>query len=207
MSIPWRAWDIADHSCRQILDYGRTVFDRGFLDTIPLRSSAGRIDGVAYVLAEPVHAGANQPHRVYLKNMLLSAKAHDVLPDWAFFVQCIVNTKDLRPTASRESLYEDGTLDEARYELGQCLRRYLIGLAQREPERFKHLISVHHLAMKALALDDDECLDLFADWFPFETSLGTMSFGEFRRGQSIIRYVPSVDQFRRYASGARRRCP
>jgi molecular chaperone HtpG len=134
--------------------------------------------------------------------MLLSAKAHEVLPDWAFFVQCIVNAHDLRPTASRESLYEDGALEEARRELGQCLRGYLLGLARREPQRFRRLISVHHLALKALALDDDECLELFSDWFPFETSLGTMSFGEFRREQPIVRYVPSLDQFRQIAQVA-----
>jgi molecular chaperone HtpG len=178
------------------------VFDRNFLDVVPLRSSAGQIEGLAYVLAESVHAGANQLHRVYLKNMLLSAKAHDVLPNWAFFVQCIVNAKDLRPTASRESLYEDGTVHEARRELGQCLRQYLIDLARSEPQRFAHLISVHHLALKALALEDDECLELFSDWFPFETSLGTMSFGEFRKQQPIVRYVSSCDEFRQIAQVA-----
>ena len=199
---PWDGITSDSHSRQRLLEYGARVFDRSFLDVIKLRSSAGQIDGIAYVLAEPVHAGANQLHRVYLKNMLLSAKAHDVLPDWAFFVQCIVNAKDLRPTASRESLYEDGALQEARCELGQCLRRYLIDLARREPQRFQHLISVHHLSLKALALDDDECLELFSDWFPFETSLGTMPFGEFRRQQPIVRYVPSRDQFQQIAQVA-----
>ena len=85
----------------RLLEYGKTTFGRDFLDVIPLKSSAGNATGLAYVLAEPVHAGASQLHRVYLKNMLLSTRAHDLLPDWAFFVQCIVNAQTLRPTASR----------------------------------------------------------------------------------------------------------
>jgi HSP90 family molecular chaperone len=37
-------------------------------------------------------------HRVYLKNMLLAEQTEGLLPDWAFFVKCVVNARDLRPT-------------------------------------------------------------------------------------------------------------
>jgi len=37
-----------------------------------------------------------------------------LLPDWAFFVKCVVNANDLRPTASRESFYEDEKLAATR---------------------------------------------------------------------------------------------
>lgn len=199
---PWLTWDNDSTSRERLLDYGQATFERDFLDVIPLSSTTGKVDGVAYVLAQPIHAGVRQNHRVYLKDILLSTQAQDLLPDWAFFVQCILNARNLRPTASRESFYKDATLERSREELGACLRRYLVNMAQSEPSRFKQLLSVHHLAAKALALDDDECLRLFADWFPFETSLGTMTLGEFREMHPVIRYVPSRDQFRQIAQVA-----
>ena len=58
--------------------------------------------------------------------MLLSEEPDNLLPDWAFFVKAVVNVNDLRPTASRESFYEDDKLDEARTALGGCLRDYLV---------------------------------------------------------------------------------
>ncbi|MCO6042555.1 HSP90 family protein [Aeoliella sp. ICT_H6.2] len=199
---PWAEWPVDPDEREQLLDYGRTTFERDFLDVIPLRSTAGSVTGVAYVLAQAVHAGARQRHRVYLKDMLLSNEAHDLLPEWAFFVQCVLNARGLRPTASRESFYKDRVLEDTQEELGGCLRRYLVEMARTQPNRFKQLIAVHHLAAKALAIDDDECLELFADWFPFETSLGTMTLGEYRQQHPVVRYVASRDQFRQIAQVA-----
>ena len=72
------------------------------------------MDGVAFVLPYTPNLAAKRTHRVYLKNMLLSEEADDLLPEWAFFVKAVVNVNDLRPTASRESFYEDEKLDDAR---------------------------------------------------------------------------------------------
>ena len=90
-------------------------------------------------------------HRVYLKHMLLSETAENLVPEWAFFVKCVVNANDLRPTASRESFYEDEKLAATRQALGNCLRDYLVKMARRSPERLRRLIALHHLSIKALA--------------------------------------------------------
>src|SRR5690606_12131574 len=123
-----------------------------------LRSQQGDVRGYGFILAEPSHAKGGQPHRIYLKQMLLTEQAYDLLPDWAFFVQCVVNSRTLKPTASREALYDDAELDATREELEECLRRYLVDLARDEPRRFQRLLNVHQLAIKALAAEDDECL-------------------------------------------------
>jgi molecular chaperone HtpG len=141
-------------------------------------------------------------HRVYLKNMLLSEHAENVLPDWAFFVKCVVNANNLRPTASREAFYEDEALVGTREQLGQCLRDYLVNLAQREPKRLQQLIALHFLTIKALAVQDDEFYRLFIDWLPFDTSMGEMTFGEYRRQHNVVRYVEKVDHFRQIAGVA-----
>jgi molecular chaperone HtpG len=181
------------------LDYGRRTFETDFLDYIPLESSIGDVRGAAFVLPYPMSLAARRTHRVYLKNMLLSEDAEGLLPDWAFFVKCVVNANDLRPTASRESFYEDEALAQTRDSLGRCLRNYLVELAERDPKRLKKLIQLHYLSIKALAAEDDEFFRLFVNWLPFETNMGTMTLTEYRKEHQVIRFATGLDQFRQVA--------
>lgn len=190
---PWRQEYPNDRARKQeLLRFGKQTFGAAFLDAIPLRSQAGKVDGVAFVLPHPANLNARRAHRVYLRNMLLSEEADNLLPDWAFFVKAIVNADDLRPTASRESFYEDERLEIARTELGKCLRDYLVHLAEKESSRFERFLSVHHLALKALAAQDDECYRLFIDWLPFETTRGRQTVRELREQGGALRYVDDV---------------
>jgi molecular chaperone HtpG len=175
------------------------VFGTDFLDVIPLRSEAGDVDGVAYVLPASPHFNAKQKHRVYLKQMLLSESAENLLPEWAFFVKCVVNANGLRPTASRESFYEDTVLAKAREALGQSLRKYLVDLANDDPRALQRLIALHGLSVKGLALDDDDFYRLVIHWLHFETSLGVMTLADYRRSWPVVRYTPTLDGFRQVA--------
>jgi molecular chaperone HtpG len=197
---PWRRrYRSEDDRRAALLDFGRKTFEIEFFDCIPLRSQVGDVDGVAFVLPYSPSLATKRTHRVYLKNMLLSETAEDLVPDWAFFVKCVVNANDLRPTASRESFYEDDKLASTREALGQSLRDYLYQLAHREPERLQQLIGLHHLSIKALAVRDDDFYRLFIDWLPFETSMGTMTLGEYRKQSPVVRFVRHLDQFRQIA--------
>lgn len=201
---PWRcqyASPRLEHDAR--LAFGKRMFGHDFFDAIPLHSEVGDVQGIAYILPFTPSPTARRSHRVYLKNMLLSEASDNLLPSWAFFVTCIVNTNDLRPTASRESFYEDATLEATRDALGIALRQYLLHLREHHPERLRALIALHFRAIKALAVYDDEFFAMFVDWLPFETSFGRMTLGEFRRDQTVIRFVPSVDTFRQIAQVAR----
>jgi len=197
---PWRRkYESSSERRAALLAYGREVFGSDFIDCIPLKSSSGDVEGVAFVLPFSPHYNAKQKHRVYLKNMLLSESAENLLPDWAFFVKCVVNANDLRPTASRESFYENDTLAKARESLGQALRRYLTELAKDDPRALQRLIALHGLSVKALALDDDDFYRLVIGWLPFETSLGMMTLVDYRKQSPTVRYVSSLDDFRQVA--------
>ena len=194
---PWRrAYESAAERRRALLAHGREVFGMDFVDCVPLRSEAGQVEGVAYVLPFSPHFQSRQTHRVYLKDMLLSERAENLLPEWAFFVRCVVNAQGLRPTASREAFYEDATLASARDALGQCLRQYLVELATHEPRTLQRLIALHGLSVKALALDDDDFYRLVIHWLPFETTLGMMTLEHYRQGSPTVRYVTTLDTFR-----------
>ncbi|HWE35467.1 MAG TPA: HSP90 family protein [Isosphaeraceae bacterium] len=200
---PWRRrYPNPEDRTEALLEYGYDTFGIRFFDAIPVKAEAGKLDGVAFVLPESPSLATRRTHRVYLKNMLLSEDAEGLLPDWAFFVKCVVNADELRPTASRESFYEDEALAETREALGRALRDYLVGLADRDPKRLRRLIDLHHLSIKALAVRDDDFYRLFIDWLPFETSMGLMTFGEYRKAADVVRFVPNLDQFRQIASVA-----
>lgn len=197
---PWRTrFFDAELERYDYLQYGKDTFDLDFFDYVPLRSTVGDVQGVAFVLPFSPSLSSRKTHRVYLKNMLLSEQAEGLLPDWAFFVKCVVNANDLRPTASREAFYEDDKLAATRAALGEQLRRYLINLAADNPQRLKKLLQLHFLSIKALAVDDQEFFRIVVNWLPFETNMGTMTLTEYLKEHEAVRYMVDLDQFRQTA--------
>ena len=193
---PWRAtYRNERERTEALLRYGTKMLEGKFLDAIPLHSQAGGVDGVAYILPHSANLAAKRKHRVYLKNMLMSEEAENLLPEWAFFVKAIVNVDKLRPTASRESFYDDAQLEKTQNELGDCLRQHLVSLVERDRPRLQRLLDVHHLAIKALAQDDDDCYRTFIDWLPFETTQGRKTIEEIRDASPTIRYLTDVGDF------------
>jgi molecular chaperone HtpG len=196
--LPWRRADrrpaLAEY-CAET--FGFTPFDIIELD-VPI---AG-LTGVAFVLPHPANPAQRAGHRVYLKRMLLSEGAEGLLPDWAFFARCVIDTTELRPTASREGLYEDALLDEVREALGEQLRGWLVRLSTAKPVRLVEFLHIHHLGVKALALHDDEMLRLVDQYWPMETNAGRMTPAEFRERYGLLRYAATPDEFRQLAAVA-----
>jgi molecular chaperone HtpG len=148
-------------------------------DAFPIQTKAGSISGLAFVLPWTPSLGARGRHQVYVRNMLLSEDSENLVPEWAFFVKCVLNSDSLRPNAARDALYENETLEQAQLEIGEALRKYLIGLAEHNPVQLKRFIGMHYLSIKALSSDDDDFFALFSPWLPFETSYGRMTLPEF----------------------------
>ncbi|MEY9878204.1 molecular chaperone HtpG [Streptacidiphilus sp. MAP12-33] len=185
-----------------LADYGKAVFDFAPLDTIDLDIPLVGLKGVAFVLPTPAHPTRRSGNRVHLKGMLLSDQATELVPDWAFFVACVVDTTGLRPTASREALYEDETLAAVRDAIGDRVRQWLTGLAASDLATLRRFLDVHHLAVKALARYDDELLALLLPWLPFETTDGQVTLDEFARAHPTVLVTQTVEEFRQVSSVA-----
>jgi molecular chaperone HtpG len=182
--------------------YAQDAFGFTPFDVIDLCVPEAGLRGVAFVMPAPANPATRVSHRVYLKQMLLSESVEGLLPPWAFFVRCVIDTTELRPTASREALYDDGLLEQVRQALGGQLRGWLAQLAARDPARLTSFLEIHHLGVKALAVHDDEMLRLVYDWWPFEANVGLMTLAQFHDRYAVVRYTPSVDEFRQVASVA-----
>jgi len=181
-------WNEAQNDKSALMLFGQMMFKEQFLDCVPLRSTTGSVEGVAYFLPYSVQASVKQKHMVYLKNMLLTENGEGILPDWAIFVRCIINAKDLRPTASREGFYLDDDLREVKAELGECIASYLKAMAKRNKEGFRQFMDIHELAVRSMANADDELFHLFIDELTFVTTKGEMTGLELRLSNEPLRF-------------------
>jgi hypothetical protein len=200
---PWQVRHASPAQRREALDgHARELFGFTPLDVVDLHVPEAGLTGVAYILPTPANPAVRGAHRVYLKRMLLTESADGLLPDWAFFARCVVDAAELRPTASREALYDDELLEHTRQELGRQLRAWLVRLAETDPDGLRAFLALHHLGVKALALHDDDLLRLVDRWLEYETSAGPMTLAQFRAGHPNGRYTSSVDEFRQLAGVA-----
>jgi len=161
------------------------------------------VTGVAFVLpsaASPTSSGA---HRVYLKRMLLGPRVDGVLPEWAFFVRCVLNSTGLRPTASREQLYDDDVLLGTRDALGREVHTWLSATLATPGRLRTRFLDAHHLAVRALALTDDTMLATAATVLPYETTEGVATLADVAEAAGGILYTPSLEEYRRIAPVAR----
>ncbi|NEA49980.1 HSP90 family protein [Streptomyces sp. SID10815] len=198
---PWaHAYTTPGTRSRALAAYGEDVLGFKPLDTIELDLPAVGLKGIACVLSEAVPAGRRHGHRVHVKGMLLSEQAEEILPEWAFFVRCVIDAESLRPTASRESLYEDDTLAAVRDALAERLRAWIARTAASDPELLSRFLQVHHLAVKSLAVHDDEILRMLLPWLPFETTDGHTTLDEFARTHRTVLVTSSVEEFRQVAA-------
>ena len=182
--------------------YAQRVFGFVPFDVVEINVPEAGLTGAAFVLPTQVNPASRGGHRVYLKRMLLAESVEGLLPEWAFFARCVVDSTELRPTASREALYDDGLLADTREAIADQIRGWLVRLAATDPRRLSRFLGVHHLGVKALALHDDEMLRLVEQWYPMETNMGRVTLAEFRERHGTIRYASTTDEFRQLASVA-----
>jgi molecular chaperone HtpG len=202
-ALPWRRdYRSADARTAALNEYAQRLFGFVPFEIIDLAVPEAGLTGVAFVLPTAAKPAAQGGHRVYLRRMLLTEAVDRLLPDWTFFVRCVVDTGELRPTASREGLYEDDLLAATRDALGVQLKDWLVRLAATAPDRLLRFLAVHHLGVKAIAQHDLEMLRIVDYWWPMETSAGPMTLAAFRRQFPVVRYTLSSDEFRALAGVA-----
>jgi len=182
--------------------YGRELLGAEPLAIIPLSVPATQTRGLAFVLPFAPASTARQSTRVYLQRMLLTERAEDLLPDWAFFVRAVVDSAGLHPTASREAIVDDDALEQTRTELGDAVRRWILDLALSDPLRLAQFVGVHEVALKSLVRHDDELARFIVPWLSVETNVGRLRIDDLVRRASPVRYAETVEAFRQVVSVA-----
>lgn len=181
----------------EYLEYGRQSFDIQFQDYIEINLPEFGAEGIVYLLPFAANPNSKPSHKVFLKRMLLSKDVDNLVPEWCFFVKAVLNVQNLRPTASRESFYEDENLLQLRDAIGSEVRRYLFDLAESDPAKLSKILEIHEQAFKQMALADDEFFQLIVPFLHFSTTKGSLMLKEIQ--DEVIRHVPNVDEFRKIA--------
>jgi molecular chaperone HtpG len=75
-------------------------------------------------------------------------------------------------------------------------------LAESDPKKLQHIIKLHYLAMKALALEDDDFFRVIIDFLPFETTFGRVTLNEYKKHNARLKYISGLDQYRQAAQVA-----
>jgi molecular chaperone HtpG len=188
-------YESAEEEQEALLAFGNEHFQQSFLAAIPIRSAQGKTRGVAYILNESPSLAEKPQHKVYLKRMMVSDTNREILPQWAFFVQAIINTDELQPTASREAFYKNETLEKVRKQLGRCIRNYLVLLNQNDPKRLQLIIETHRLSMKMLAKDDDEFYKIVIQHMRFPSTRGSVSIREYLQHSKVLYHLPDLEEY------------
>ncbi|MFE7408667.1 HSP90 family protein [Isoptericola sp. NPDC057559] len=206
--LPWRrAYADDAERGRALAAYCERTLGFTPLAHVDLDLPVAGLTGVAFVLPAAVAPSTSAHHRVSLKRMLLGTGVEGLLPDWAFFVRCVVDATALRPTASREGLFEDEILLAAREALGERVRAWTLETLAEPSPLSRAFLSTHHLAVRALAVQDDAMLDLAARVLPFETTVGTRTLADLAEpadgaAPARVLWTTSVEEYRRVAAVA-----
>lgn len=201
---PWaRTYPDEPARARALAQYCEQTLGFTPLAHIDLEVPLAGVTGVAYVLPAAVPPGGGGSHRVYLKRMLLGTRVDGLLPEWAFFVRCVIDASGLRPTASREQLYTDEVLLATQEALAGAIRSWTLRTLDSSSALAKQLVGTHHLAVRSLALTDDAMLDLAARILPYETTDGPLTLAEVTEQHGRIVYAPTLEEYRRIAPVAR----
>lgn len=192
--IPWRQ---QFSTSEEIMEFGEQLFGESFFDVIPLTGETVR--GYAFISTRQMTPASVNHHKIFLKNMFVTDDGKDLIPKWAFFTRCIVNAEDLTPTASRESFSKDYKLMKAKNEIEKCIFDYFVTLSQYDVRKLKYITMVHNVAIKSLAVENEQIYKLFFPFITFTTNKGSLTgFQILEAAKKMpVHYCADVDDYRR----------
>lgn len=126
-------------------------------------------DGSTYATSDNRHVS------VFVRSMLVTRDARELLPTWAGFVGAVVESEDLRPTASREDLQEDEAYRRVQLECREVLTRGLGEVAKNDPAVWRRILARHNEALLGAALSDPRLFEILASDLKLPTSEGEMT--------------------------------
>ena len=192
--IPWRQ---SFCTSEDIMEFGQQVFGDEFFDVIPLNGET--IKGYAFISMRQMTPTSVNGHKIYLKNMYVTDEGKELIPKWAFFTKCIINAKDLTPTAAREGFFKDYKLMKAKNEIEKSIFDYFVSLAEYDVRKLKRITGVHNVAIKSLAVENEKVYKFFFPFLTFSTNKGEMTgFQLVETAKKIpVHYCIEIDDFRR----------
>ena len=112
---------------------------------------------------------------VFARNMFITNEGRELLPLWAGFVGCVVESNQLTPTASREDIQKDGAYYDLQDLLANTLIQGLKHIAQNEAENWRRIVSRHNQSLTGAAVNDDSLFEILQNEIKLPSSYGEMT--------------------------------
>ncbi len=180
---PWRL-DPADHTelrLRKLRLEFAGIFERYFepLCTLPLVADDGDPQGLLWIQDRSSYATSDCRNlAVFVRGMLVAENERDLLPAWAGFAGGVLESAELKPTASHEDVQRDAGFRRALDATTRTLTAGLAHLARHEPETWRAVQLRHNEALLGAAVSDPELWEAVADLLTLPTSEGDLTVPE-----------------------------
>ncbi len=117
---------------------------------------------------------------VYVRGMLVSDDARELVPTWAGFVGGVIESAHLTPTASREDLLQDVPFLSAIDQIREALIEGLAAISRDQPAAWRRILTRHSEQLLGAALCDDRLFGLLAEELRVPTSEGELTVDAIR---------------------------
>lgn len=184
--------------------YGGVGVGKQF-DAIEVIDTELGLHGVVYIGTQSRRSRSAGRNRVYVNDMLVDEAETALMPGWAFFAKAVVNSTQLEPTASRETLVNNAVLTRTRLKLADAALSWLRDLADTDPERFFAFVADNELDLRSattdgVAAENLELAEVVLPMLTMETTEGRMRLVDIVGRSPSILYAVSVNEFRTIAS-------
>lgn len=112
---------------------------------------------------------------VFVRGMMVTDEDRELLPSWAGFAGAVIESDDLVPTASRESLQKNRAYRKIQNQVHESLITGLANIARTQSESWQRLLTRHNEALLGAALADTRLFDLLAEELTVPTSQGDLT--------------------------------
>ena len=189
MRMPWEQKHLdrqaTELDCRNYLE--RRMQD-SVLEVIPfdLKENHGA-DGVLYIsAARAIGVDAPRTVQIYLNRMFVSGNVPEILPRWASFVNGVINSTSLEPTAARDNIVRSPEFDLLRERLGDLIVCHFERIRDTNPGRFSEILKFHALRIRAACLAYPEFFAKFSDLLEWRVNAGVNTELPKRRASNLL---------------------
>lgn len=112
---------------------------------------------------------------IFVRNMFITNEGRELLPLWAGFVGCVIESNQLTPTASREDIQKDSAYNDLQELLANTLIKGLKHIAQNEAENWRRIVTRHNQSLTGAAVNDDSLFEILHNEIKLPSSYGEMT--------------------------------
>ncbi len=184
IEVPWRfdANKVPELRLQKALQNFAKLFDHDYepLAVFPIESKDGAaFNGIVWVQDGAYYANSdNRVTSIFIRGMHITDQCKELLPNWAGFIGCVIDSAALTPTASRESIKDDELFNSIKQKVAQALIDKLMSLASEAGPTWRRIVSRHNQSLLGAAVSDQYLFTAMFDKLSLPTSLGDLTVGE-----------------------------